>query len=571
MKQSYNYIFMLDNERLTALLLKQNYLTNKDLARALLAAQSYKIPLYEALQVENIISRPVLGQAIAEYYNVPFLDLSNTKIDQELLDMIPEAVARSYQFLPVGRNKNKIYLAMADPSDLSALHLAEKKLGKRVEARFVLAEDLEQALGGYGPSLFEEFQKIIKAVEPESTSPEERDEATIKIVDLLLEKGFRNKASDIHLEPYVASIVVRFRIDGLLRRVLVIDKIWAESIISRIKIMARLRTDEHRSSQDGKLRFGIDGKMVDVRVSIVPIAEGEIVVLRILSARSQSLTLPNLGLNEKQFQLVKRAIERPHGMILVTGPTGSGKTTTLYAVLTILNREEVHIATIEDPVEYAIEGISQIQVDPKSNLTFADGLRSILRQDPNVIMVGEIRDKETAAIAVNSALTGHLVLSTLHTNDAATTLPRLIDMDIEPFLIASTVNMVIAQRLVRKNCEKCRVSQPLNAEELALIENVPAVKDYLKKKGYKSLKKINVYKGQGCKACDHTGYAGRIGIFEILEVDKDIRELIMDKEDAAVIAEAAEDNGMITMLEDGLDKVLAGVTSLDEMIRVIAV
>ncbi|MEI6378462.1 MAG: ATPase, T2SS/T4P/T4SS family [Candidatus Falkowbacteria bacterium] len=562
---------MLDNERLKALLLKENYLTEKDLARGLKFSEAYKISLYEALQADNIISRPILGQAIAEYYDVPFLDLSNAKIDLELLALIPEAVARTYQFLPVGRTKTKIFLAMADPADLSALHLAEKKLGTRVEARFVLAEDLEQALGGYGPSLETEFQKIIASVEPKNTSPEERDEATIKIVDLLLEKGFRNKASDIHLEPYSSSIMVRFRIDGLLRRVLTIDKTWAESILSRIKIMARLRIDEHRSAQDGKLRFGVDGKMIDVRASIVPISEGENVVLRILSAHSQSLTLPNLGLNEQHFQMVKEAIARPHGMILVTGPTGSGKTTTLYAVLNILNREEVHIATIEDPVEYAIEGISQIQVDPKSNLTFADGLRSTLRQDPDIIMVGEIRDKETAGIAVNSALTGHLVLSTLHTNDAATALPRLIDMDIEPFLIASTVNMIIAQRLVRKNCEKCRKSQPLTPEELVIIEHEPIIKNYLKKKGYKTMKKINVYKGQGCKACDQTGYAGRIGIFEILEINDEIRKLIMAKEDAAVIAEAAHENGMISMLEDGLDKVLSGVTSLDEMIRVIAV
>lgn len=557
---------MLDNEQLAEILVKENYLTAADLKKARQAAVSYKISLYDALLLENIIERRLLGQALAEYYQVPFFDLATEKIDKDLLADIPEPVARSYRFLPLLKKKGKVLVGLVDPSDLAAWHLAEKKLGLRVQPVFVLAEDFEQALGAYGASLAEEFERITK--QAANGSRTDKDEAIIKIVDLLLAKGFRNKASDIHIEPYAKKIMVRFRLDGVLHRVLTIDKDLAQAIITRVKIMARLRTDEHRGAQDGKLRLTTDGQTLDVRVSIVPITEGENVVLRLLTAHSQNLTLTNLGLSDGDFKIIKQAIAKPHGMILVTGPTGSGKTTTLYAALNILNRVEVHIATIEDPVEYAIEGVSQIQVDSRTNLTFAAGLRSILRQDPDIIMVGEIRDQETAGIAVNSALTGHLVLSTLHTNDAATALPRLIDMKVEPFLIASTVNVVIAQRLVRKICPKCRLSGPLTKAEAAILNGETTIKAYLRKKGYKNLKKLTVYRGQGCRACDQTGYSGRVGVFEILVIKPAIRQLIMAKRDAEEIFQAARQSGLTTMLEDGLAKVLTGLTSLEEVLRV---
>jgi type II secretory ATPase GspE/PulE/Tfp pilus assembly ATPase PilB-like protein len=388
------------------------------------------------------------------------------------------------------------------------------------------------------------------------------------MVNLLLQYGYDSKASDIHIEPYEKKILVRFRIDGVMHDVLDIPKEFLDLILTRIKILARLRTDEHRTSQDGKLRFKSDGERVDVRVSIIPITQGENVVMRLLSAKNRQFTLKDLGLGKNDMKKVNRSIKHPHGMILVTGPTGSGKTTTLYAVLRMLNRRDIHISTIEDPVEYDIEGVSQIQVNMKTDLSFAKGLRSLVRQDPDIIMVGEIRDEETAGIAVNSALTGHLVLSTLHTNDAATTLPRLLDMDIEPFLVSSTVNVAIAQRLIRKICNKCKVSYTLNAEEVKILDANSAVKEICKIKGYTDLKKMRLYKGKGCKVCGETGYHGRIGVFEILEMTEEIKQLIVKRATSDEILTLAKKQGMTTMLEDGIEKVLNGDTSIEEVLRV---
>ncbi|MCX6796620.1 MAG: GspE/PulE family protein, partial [Candidatus Falkowbacteria bacterium] len=342
----------------------------------------------------------------------------------------------------------------------------------------------------------------------------------------------------------------------------------SEFIIARIKILAKMRTDEHRSAQDGKLSFKSGENKIDVRVSIVPVTQGENLVLRILSDKNKRFTLDDLGMRESDLQKVNKAIRNPHGMILVTGPTGSGKTTTLYAVLKILNKREVHISTIEDPVEYDIEGISQIQVDLKTNLTFAKGLRAIIRQDPDVIMIGEIRDEETAGIAVNSALTGHLVLSTLHTNDSATALPRLLDMSMEPFLIASTVNVVIGQRLVRKICEKCCSTRPITDEEKRIMKSDPKLLDFIQAQGHKDLDKITFFRGEGCKVCGNTGYHGRIGIFEVLELNDDISSLIIKRAASSEIMALARKNGMTTMLEDGFLKVFKGVTSFSEVFRV---
>ncbi len=393
------------------------------------------------------------------------------------------------------------------------------------------------------------------------------------IVDLLLKYGNQNKASDIHLEPYANKVVVRFRIDGVMHKVLELPKDLHEIILARIKVLAKIRTDEHRAAQDGKLRFSAEDEVVDVRVSIVPIIEGENAVMRLLSAKNRRFSLADLGFSAQNLKKVERAIKKPHGMILVTGPTGSGKSTTLYAIMKILNKPSIHISTIEDPVEYDIEGISQIQVNEKTNLTFAKGLRAIVRQDPDIIMVGEIRDTETAGIAVNSALTGHLVLSTLHTNDAASTLPRLIDMKVEPFLTASTVNVIVAQRLIRKICEKCRVSYEINMktpeQENMIIEKniVEELPEEIKKKFFNK-DKIILYRGTGCKVCGQTGYTSRVGIFEVLEMSAEIRDLVNKKSDSDEILKKSKEQDMKTMLEDGLEKVLNGVTTLEEVARV---
>ena len=369
-------------------------------------------------------------------------------------------------------------------------------------------------------------------------------------------------ASDIHIEPEKDGSIVRFRIDGIMQEVLHFTPEIDQQVIARIKFLSKLRTDEHLSAQDGKIQTRIENEDLDIRISIVPIVHGEKCVMRLLSARYRQFGLADLGMNERDLKKVMDASTKPYGMILSTGPTGSGKTTTMYAILKILNTKERNIATIEDPIEYEIAGLNQIQVNPKTNLTFAEGLRSILRQDPNIIYVGEIRDDETADIAVNSAMTGHLVLSTLHTNDAATALPRLLDMNIEPFLVASTVNLVIAQRLVRKICERCKVSQ---TEKMVDLEKHFDKK--LLQKYFKSSKEARIYIGKGCPVCRSTGYSGRIGIFEILLLSEKIKDLIVAKNDSQKIMQQAMMEGMTTMMDDGLFKVQQGLTTIEEVLR----
>jgi len=383
----------------------------------------------------------------------------------------------------------------------------------------------------------------------------------ISLVDALIERAYHSRASDIHIDPQDSRVRVRFRIDGVLHDTFILPKEIQSEVITRIKVLAGLRTDEHQAAQDGRFRANIpDVGYIDVRVSIAPTYHGEDAILRLLVPRSEGFTLEDLGFRDENLNRIKRAIIKPYGMILSTGPTGSGKTTTLYTIMRVLNTPEVSIITIEDPIEYAIEGINQIQVNQRTGLTFAKGLRSILRQDPNIIMVGEIRDEETAGIAVNAALTGHLLLSTLHTNDASTAFPRLIDMKIEPFLIASTINVVIGQRLVRKICSECRVKRTMTEAEINSLSDLPL--EVLK--GHPT-----VYNGKGCKVCDQSGYRGRIGIYEVLEMDDDIRDAIMHRASADEIRQIAIKNGMVTMIEDGFKKAADGLTTIEEILRAI--
>ena len=559
----------LDNDKIKEILLSENYLTKEDLLQGEQAAQSYNLSLGDALISENLITREILGQAMGEYYGVAFLDINKEKIDEKLLLQIPQSLVTAKEAAAIMQNGQELYVGMVNPSDTATLKLIGKKLGLKPVAHYIFPNDLNDILSLYQGSLLDEFNKVQAQVTDEATPREAKDEAIIQIVDMLLRHGFNAKASDIHIEPSAKKIAVRFRIDGVMHKQLTIDKSLSELIVSRIKILSKLRTDEHRSSQDGKMRYQIAGNFLDIRVSIVPITEGENVVLRLLSSKTHNITLTQIGMSEKDLLKIKRAIRNPHGMILVTGPTGSGKTTTLYSLLNILNQEAVHIATIEDPVEYAIEGVSQIQVNEKTNLTFAEGLRAIVRQDPDIIMVGEIRDSETASVAINSALTGHLVLSTLHTNDAATALPRLEDMGVEPFLVASTVNVIVAQRLVRLNCQQCRASVALSPEERLIIEGEPIIKELLLKSGISDLEKLSVYRGVGCKVCGMSGYRGRTGIFEILEVKDNIRALIVNKATSADINQTAIANGMTNLLADGMQKVLNGMTTLEEILRMV--
>ena len=383
----------------------------------------------------------------------------------------------------------------------------------------------------------------------------------IHIVDELVEYAHDMRSSDIHVNPTADSLKVRFRIDGVLQDIFDIPKEMLMEIIGRIKILSNLRMDEHQNFQDGRFRIKTkESDLIDVRVAISPSYYGESAVMRLLSEKAEKFTLEGLGFSKENQKKIMEAIAKPYGMILATGPTGSGKTTTLYTILKTLNKKESAIITIEDPIEYAIDNIKQIQVNSRTNMTFANGLRSILRQDPDIIMVGEIRDEETAGLAVNTALTGHLLLSTLHTNDAATTLPRLLDMKVEPYLTASTVNIAIGQRLVRKICLKCKVSKNLTETEVKSLSDIVKLRLSGDKK---------IYRGKGCESCNLTGYDGRVGIHEVLVVDNNIREGILKRGSSDSIKQIAVKSGMKTMIEDGLDKVFDGITSVEEVLRVV--
>jgi type IV pilus assembly protein PilB len=400
---------------------------------------------------------------------------------------------------------------MNEPDNLQLQHFMAKKTGENIVAYYATPKDILKILNQYHKELKQEFSEIVLNNLSQIKTDSKEQLPIIKIVESLIQYAYENRASDIHIEPHDEDTLIRFRIDGVLHDVLAIPKNYHDMIVSRIKIMGNLRTDEHKSAQDGKIRFNLAEEKLDIRVSILPIVEGEKIVMRLLAKKLRQLNLDTIGLNSDDVKKIKKTIKSPWGMILSTGPTGSGKTTTLYSILKEINSRDINISTIEDPVEYDVDGINQIQVDSETNLTFAKGLRAILRQDPDVIMVGEIRDEETAQIAVNAAMTGHLVLSTLHTNDSATALPRLLDMKVKSFLIASTVLLIVAQRLVRKICPNCIKSYTMSAEEFTrLVPKGMAVK-YLENK-----KNVTLYKGEGCKSCHKTGYTERLGIFEVL-------------------------------------------------------
>ncbi len=549
-------------EELKKLLNKEKGIEKLDFI-AIQEEAEYKGESIEDLLIEkNLISSRQLGGLIAQKFKVPFVDLKTEPISEEVLRIIPEVVARNRQIVAFARDKNGLKVAMAHPDDLEMIQWLEKKTGEKIMPFYSYLGQIKEALDYYKKELKVAFEEIIKNQIEEAKDKAPESPPIIKLVDTLLEYGYINRASDIHIEPEETKTDVRFRIDGVLHQVLTFDKDIHRLVIARIKILSNLHTDEHFIPQDGKFGVKYDGEKFGIRVSVIPVTHGEKVVMRLLAERTRQFNLGNLGLSPADFKIVETNIKKPWGMILSTGPTGCGKTTTLYTILKLLNKSGVNITTIEDPIEYDMAGINQIQVNPKAGLTFAAGLRSIVRQDPNIIMVGEIRDTETASIAVNSAMTGHLVLSTLHTNNAATTLPRLIDMGIEPFLVASSTNIIIGQRLVRKICPKCSQTYSIKLTELGELQDIMTQKA-------KGKTEIMLSRGHGCPLCGHTGYIGRIGIFEILQVEKNIQNLITKQADAGEIQAAAIKNGMTTMLEDGISKMLAGITTLEEILRVI--
>lgn len=552
------------NQKLVDYLVKGEFITQKQLDEATAHAAHTKKTLEAALIEKDFIKDDQLGQLLSQLNGWNYVSLSREGIDEKTARLIPERVARKQMVIAFATTEQGVKVAMQNPQDQALIHLLEKSIGKTVFPYFATQADLTTAFDIYKKDIAEEFDKIIKAEAAHAVIGGAKESSTIQIVDTLIQRGYESKASDIHVEPLENETVIRFRIDGVLHDIISVPSKVHELIISRVKVMAHLRTDEHQVPQDGKLEYVLGNEKVDVRVSVVPTTKGENIVMRLLSEKGRQYTLKEIGLTDKDYEKLYEAIKKPWGMILVTGPTGSGKTTSLYSIMKILNKREVNIATIEDPVEYNMNGITQIQVNKKAKLTFASGLRSIVRQDPDIIMVGEIRDKETAEISVNAAMTGHLVLSTLHTNDAATTVPRIKDMGIEPFLISSTVNVIVAQRLLRKICPKCIHSYETDLADLAGKIPIAVLEKLARGK-----EKITLYKGDGCALCNNTGYHGRVGVFEIMEVNDTIRQSIMADDNAEVIKNKAVQNGMTTMFEDAREKVLNGVTTIEEMLRVV--
>ncbi|MBI4999458.1 type II/IV secretion system protein [Candidatus Gottesmanbacteria bacterium] len=529
--------------------------------------------------VEEIISRKKLAtpqqiaQAKAKLFGVPFVTLTGRGISPEILNFIPEPVARRYILLPFDFNpkKNALLLAMADPLDLQVIEFVEKKSGKKIVPYLALPEEIQASIEEqYAQSLATEVTAAMKetaapairTVEAGKLGEIIREAPIAKIVSTLLEFAIKSRASDIHLEPGEGKTRVRYRIDGILHEKLALPKSVHDALVSRIKILSNMKIDERRIPQDGRFNFKMGQEEVDLRISTLPTSFGEKVVMRLLRKTGGVPALPDLGLRGTALKNLETAILRPHGIILVTGPTGSGKTTTLYSILAKLNTTRVNIVTLEDPIEYQIPGVNQVQVNPAAGLTFATGLRSFLRQDPNIILVGEIRDAETTGLAIQAALTGHLVFSTLHTNNASTALPRLLDMGGEPFLVASCLNAVVGQRICRRICQNCKEAYEPPKEVVEDIKNV------LGKLFPLSRGPIKLYKGKGCQECSQTGYFGRIGIFEVLPVSEKVARLVLERASAADIEKQAFEEGMITLKQDGYLKVLEGITTIEEVLRV---
>ncbi len=552
-------------EILREIILKSGFVSQKDFDQAQKASEELNRDVTDVLIYRGLISQEVLGQLIAEYYQVPYAKLAHKVIPENVLKLIPIEAASTFRILPFALDATTVSLAMEDPSDLEAREFVKRKSGLMVKPFYASMPDLSGALGQYKRNIKDIFTTIIEenvqksSVETDDIAKLASDIPVIRILDTILEYASGEGSSDIHFEAMESSFLVRFRIDGVLRDILNLPKTIHAGIVARIKILSQLKIDEHRIPQDGRFKFKVQENYIALRVSILPSFYGENIVLRILPESARPLSLEELGLTGHNLELVRHNIRKPHGMILVTGPTGSGKTTTLYSVLNILNTTEVKICTVEDPVEYGIGRVNQTQINPQAGLTFAAGLRSLLRHDPDIIMVGEIRDKETAEMAIHSSLTGHLVLSTLHTNDAAGTIPRFLDMGAEGFLVASTLNLVIAQRLVRKICTSCIETYVPGEETIA----------YLKRFLGEGELSHQFYRGKGCQECNRKGYKGRIGIYEILEINDTIRALILKRVAAEEIAEAGVKNGMTRLLRDGIDKASGGLTTIEEVLRVV--
>jgi type IV pilus assembly protein PilB len=591
-------------ERLETVLVKENMLSTDKLTEAKAAAHKANQPLVTYLVKNDYISDEQLTKANATITKVPYVNLTAAKIDPAVLALLPQEIAQRYMAVPLGEMQHRLVVAMLDADNVQAVDFLSNRIGRPLKVYVASESGIRQVLRQYEARLDTQMGAAFKdadgsATTTKTTADKEEsltkanakkmenlveDSPISKALSAILEFAGRNRASDIHIEPLEKEVKIRCRIDGILREIMRLPKSTEPALVSRIKILANLKIDEHRTPQDGQFSFLLEGKPIDLRIAIAPIVWGEQIVIRLLDKTGTSLKLEDMGYTGRALRTIRKGINNPNGMILTSGPTGSGKSTSLYALIQEIKNDAINIITLEDPVEYKMEGINQIQVNPEVGLTFATGLRSILRQDPDVVMVGEIRDRETAQLAVQAALTGHLVFSTLHTNSAAGILPRLLEMGIEPFLIASTVHVVIGQRLVRRiddTGKESYQSSPIEAEAIQatlgglLPPSADKVEAVSKDMGYKSLPLANqtaytLFKGTD-SADAPGGYRGRMGLYEVFEVSEAIQELIMKRSTSSEIAKQAQLEGMISMRQDGYFKALdGGRTSIAEVNRVAA-
>ena len=564
------------NQTLTDILLADKLITQAQFDDIKVKSASKGVSEDTIVESLNIVSPDKLSEVKAKLLNIPFVTLDNSSFSPQALGYIPRSVAERFALIPFAFDEKTqtLSVAMSNPVDLEAVAFIREKTGLTIKAYAASQTGVESAInqqyrqeivGEVGAALKEtEAEGKIKTIDTTQIAQIIKEAPIAKIVSTILEYAVTSRASDIHIEPQEDRVRVRYRIDGILYDRLSLPKSVQEAVISRIKILSEMKIDEHRTPQDGRFNFKVEDKEVDLRISVLPTAFGEKIVMRLLRKTGGVPTLQELGLSGASLRNLETAMLRPHGIIIVVGPTGSGKTTTLYSVLSKLNTTRVNIMTLEDPIEYQMPGINQVQINPAVGLTFADGLRAFLRQDPNIILVGEIRDNETTELAIQAALTGHLVFSTLHTSNAAGALPRLLDLGAESFLLASTMNAVLGQRIVRQICKTCKMEYVPPAQ--IVVEMKAVLGKYYPSEQENGI--VKFYRGKGCAECGNSGYLGRVGIFETLSISEKIGSLVLQRADSGTIEKEAVLEGMITMKQDGYLKVLQGVTSVEEVLRV---
>lgn len=548
-------------KRIGDLLVDAGVISSEQLTEALVYQKETKMRLGDVLISRGYLTEHQLIQVLEFQLGIPHVQLNKFKIDPEVTRLISENMAKRYMALPIRKDGNKLIVAMSDPLDYFTIDDLRMSTGFQIEAVIATKDDLTHAIQRYY-GLQESVDQVIQqrtGIDQVEAVPQDsaEDAPIIRMVNQMLEQAIRLRASDIHIDPQSDDVRIRFRVDGILRTERMVPRTMLGVITSRLKIMAQMNIAERRLPQDGRLQLVFDSRIIDLRIATLPTVFGEKVVIRILDTSQAVNRISKLGFSEKNEALFRRMIRSQHGMVLITGPTGSGKTSTLYAALNEIDKDQMNVITVEDPVEYQVDGINQVQVNPQTGLTFAKGLRSILRQDPDVILVGEIRDSETADMAVRAALTGHLVLSTLHTNDALGAVTRLIHMDIEPFLVASSIVGVVAQRLVRRVCQDCLMPASLSEAEKQLLSD-------------RELSTDHVVRGRGCGLCNQTGYRGRLAIHEVVSIDDRMRQFIAERRPETFIRDYAMEQGMISLLDDGLYKASLGWTSITEILRVAA-